>query len=147
MKGVALKIGLDTSCIVQLITEGGEFHERTFRAFKELQRDGARLVVAHNALLESFSVLTRSPEPFKTEPLAAERLLFDNFGAAIIAGLAPAEAWVAIRHTISRGFWGGRIYDAAIALATFEAGARLLLTWNVKHFHSVAPFGLEVREP
>ena len=71
----------------------------------------------------------------------------DSLPEAIRLQLKLPDRWTAIRHTLSCGFWGGRIYDAAIALATFEAGARLLLTWNVKHFHAVAPFGLEVREP
>ena len=74
-------------------------------------------------------------------------MLYESFGKATIAPLRPGSGWDIIRFTLSHGFWGGRVYDTAIALATFEAGARLLLTWNVKHFHAVAPFGLEVREP
>jgi predicted nucleic acid-binding protein len=142
-----LKIGLDTSCIVPIVVDGSDFHQRTYLAYDELKRNGAEFVIANNALLEAFSVLTRSPDPFKTAPAEAERLLHRNFDDATIAGSAAGVAWAAIRHTISRGYGGSRVYDAAIALATYEAGARLLLTWNVRHFHSVAPVGLEVREP
>lgn len=56
-------------------------------------------------------------------------------------------AWDTIHHTLRRGFAGARVYDAVIALAAYEAGARLLLTWNVRHFISVALVGLEIRQP
>src|ERR1017187_3021578 len=108
---------------------------------------GAQFIVAEHALLESFSVLTRSPEPVRTLPGVAERLLHENFDGCIVGSRDPGAAWTAIRHTISRGHYGGRLFDFLIALASYEAGARLLLTWNVKHFQSIAPAGLEVREP
>ena len=108
---------------------------------------GAEFIVAEHALLESFSVLTRSPRPVRTPPAAAERLLHENFDGCIVAARDPGASWAAIRHTISCGHYGGRLYDSLIALASYEAGARLLLTWNVKHFLSIAPAGLEVREP
>jgi len=142
-----LKIGLDTSFIVPLIAEPSEFHDRTWAAFQELREGGAEFVVTGHALLEAFSVLTRSPEPIKTLPREAERSLRDIFSNAIMTRFDQDDAWTAIAHTISRGYHGGRIYDAVIALATFEAGARVLLTWNVKHFLTIAPFGLEIREP
>jgi hypothetical protein len=69
------------------------------------------------------------------------------FFSATIAPLRAAMPWDFIRLMLARGFAGGRVYDTAIALATYEAGARLLLTWNVKHFHSIAPTGLEICEP
>jgi hypothetical protein len=49
--------------------------------------------------------------------------------------------------TVDRGFAGARVFDVAIALAAYEAGARFLLTWNVRHFISIAPVGLEIRQP
>ena len=41
---------------------------------------------------------------------------------------------------------GGRVYDAVIAFCVAEAGANVLLSWNVKHFAPIAPDTLEVRE-
>jgi predicted nucleic acid-binding protein len=144
---VKLKVGLDSSVIIQLLAKRSSHHSRSMAACDSLVTSGAEFVLTDHALLESFSVLSRSPAPIGVAPMDAERILYEGFGKATIAPLRPGSAWDTIRSTLSHGFWGGRVYDAAIALATFEAGARLLLTWNVKHLHSVAPFGLEVREP
>ena len=36
------------------------------------------------------------------------------------------------------------MYDALIAWCAADAGATVLLTWNLKHFAAIAPAGLEV---
>jgi predicted nucleic acid-binding protein len=76
-----------------------------------------------------------------------EELLADRCAGAIVAPMRPGLAWDAIRHTTARGRHGGTVYDSVIALAAHEAGASLLLTWNSRHFLSIAPHGLDVREP
>jgi hypothetical protein len=77
-----------------------------------------------------------------------ERILLENFSKnAETPNLAPSMIWSAIRETVLRDLGGGRVYDTTIAVSTFQAGATLLLTWNVKDFLSVAPAGLEIREP
>lgn len=92
--------------------------------------------------------MSRAPFPEGgLSPADVEQVLRNHFGKTQIAAIRPGLAWDTIRHTLAHGYWGGRVYDAAIALATYEAGARVLLTWNARHFHSVAPVGLEVREP
>lgn len=48
----------------------------------------------------------------------------------------------AIRQTLDRHHYGGRVYDAVIALSVYEPGARLLLTWDTRRFPSIAPGGL-----
>jgi hypothetical protein len=93
------------------------------------------------------SMLSRAPEPVGVPPTEAEQSLGEIFGSATVALLRSGAAWDTIRLTLSRGYWGGRVYDTPIALATFETGARLLLTWNVTDFISAAAAGLEVREP
>lgn len=142
-----MKVGIDSSVIVPLLALRSGNHQRARAAYDSLLQQGAEFVVTDHALLESFSVLSRSPRPYGATPLEAEDLLRRNFASTLIAPMRPGMVWDLIHLTLSRGFWGGRVYDAAIAMATFEAGARLLLTSNVKDFHSVAPVGLEVREP
>ena len=80
-------------------------------------------------------------------PRDAERVLAETFRQATLAPFHRGLAWNAIRHTLERNKWGGRVYDTAIALAVFDAGARLLLTWDVEDMRSIAPEGLEVRAP
>jgi predicted nucleic acid-binding protein len=142
-----LKVGIDSSVIVPLLNKGHSRHARAKAAYESLLGGGAEFLLTDHAILESFSVLSRAPEPIGIPRGEVEQALFESFGSAAIAPIRAGIAWDVIRLTLSRGFRGGRVYDAAIALATYEAGARLLITWNVKHFHSIAPVGLEVREP
>jgi predicted nucleic acid-binding protein len=142
-----LKVALDTNVLVQLLSAGAERHAQTRSSYHAHREGGAEFVLAENVLLEAFSVLSRSPQPLGIPPREAERLLTEHFHDAIIAPLKPGFAWEAMRHTMARGFWGGRVWDTVIAMAVYEAGARVLLTWNARHFHAVAPVGLEVREP
>ena len=142
-----MKVGLDTNILVELLTRNSVRHVSTRACYERHRKAGVEFVVTGHALLEAFSVLSRSPKPVGVPPLEAERLLREGFGNATIAPFGSGLAWDAIRHTLSQGYWGGRVYDAAIALSTYEAGARLLLTWNVRDLHAVAPVGLEVRQP
>ena len=140
-------MGLDSDVIIELVCEAGIRHKATHASYESLLANGAEFVVTDHALLEAFSVLSRSPAPVRVAPAQAERMLKQTLGSHRIAPIRAGLAWETIRHTVERGFLGGRVYDAIIALATYEAGASALLTWNVKHFLTVAPVGLEIRHP
>jgi predicted nucleic acid-binding protein len=142
-----LKVSLDTSVLVALLAKASERHSPTRACYQVHRKAGDQFVLTEHALLEAFAVLSRSPRPISMPPSLAREALLDHFRDAIIAPFRSGLAWDAMAHTLSRGHWGGRIYDAVIALSAFEAGARVLLTWNVRHFISVSPPGLEVRAP
>jgi len=142
------KFGLDTSCLVPLLAEWHTRHRQTVAAYQERLAAGQRVVIAAHALLECFAVLTRLPGPLRTTPQTALRILELWFGKGTeICGLSPQDCWSAMGELAGSGRGGGRVYDAVIARATGRAGASVLLTWNVSEFLSVAPPGLEIREP
>ena len=148
MRPARLKVGWDTSCLVPLlITEHG-FHGPTRAEWERLRAGDSQFVVSCHALLECFSVLTRMPAPYRRPPPVAERLLRDNFASqAEIPDLGPGLLWPWLQELAANGISGGSIYDAVIARSTFEAGAGVLLTWNLDDFLRVAPAGLEVLTP
>jgi len=148
MRPVGAKVGLDTSVVVPLLAAEHASHEKTRREVERLRQQQASIVVAPHALLESYSVLTRMPPPYRFSPEAAEQLLRDNFAdGAEVPGLAPESLWNWLQEFALKGISGGSIYDAVIARSTFEAGAGVLLTWNLDHFLRVAPAGLETLTP
>ena len=99
-------------------------------------------------MLECFSVLTRLPARLRIPPREAfERLrenLADNFH---VVGVDADACWLAMDEISARELRGGLIYDAIIARCCAQAGASVLLTWNVQDFVRVAPPGLAVRDP
>lgn len=148
MAGARLKVGLDTSYLVPLLAEEHIFHEPTRSEWERLKRQGVIFVVPCHALLECFSVLTRMPPPYRRAPGETERMLHENFARETeLPGVASDAVWTCVRELAAAGLGGGDIYDAVIARSSFEAGAAVLLSWNVKDFLRVAPSGLEVLTP
>ena len=142
-----MKVALDTSVVVELLSIGAPQHATTLACYKRHLAEGTEFVLSDHALIESFSVLSRAPKPYGLPPQDARRHLQAHFGGLPIASLERGYAWDVIRHILERGQWGGRVHDAEIAMASYEAGARLLLTWNLRDFLTVAPVGLEIRVP
>jgi predicted nucleic acid-binding protein len=142
-----LKIALDSSVLVDYLAKGAARHTVTRACYQRYRAEGAEFIVAEHAILEAFAVLSRSPQPIGMDAREAELVLWRDFGLATIAPVRTGIAWDTIRHTLARNHWGGRVYDAVIALSVFEAGATVLLTWNLRHFLTIAPAGLEVRQP
>jgi predicted nucleic acid-binding protein len=142
-----MKISLDADVVVEIVSKDSERHAVTFACYERHRQAGNEIILVENVLLEAFHVLSSAPKPTGVPPREAVQLLQYDFGDAITAPVRRGLAWDTIHHTLGRGFAGGRVFDAAIALAAYEAGARLLLTWNVRHFISIAPVGLEIRQP
>ena len=145
---MGLKFGLDTSCIVPLLSAGHAQHVPTREAYAARRRRAEQPVTPVHVLLEAFSVLTRSPAPLYVAPEQARALLAGNFfDIADVPGISPKVCWAALDEFSARSLGGGLLYDAIIAQCCADADAKMLLTWNVRDFLRVAPSGLEIREP
>jgi predicted nucleic acid-binding protein len=137
---------LDTSCVVPLLSSWHTFHAPTKQGYELRRARRERVVIPASALLQSFSVLTRMP--VRLLPQEARRLLEENFfEKAEIAGMPGDMVWKTIQDVSLREMGGGIIHDAVIAREALDAGASVLLTWNMKDFLRVAPPGLEIRQP
>jgi predicted nucleic acid-binding protein len=109
---------------------------------------GEQLALAAPALVEAYAVLTRLPAPHRLSPADALHLLADNFEKnAPTVALTPREYWLLMRVAPATSVYGGRIYDAVIAACARKAGARELLTLNLKHFESFADESLRITSP
>ncbi|MGH2758446.1 MAG: PIN domain-containing protein [Actinomycetota bacterium] len=101
-----------------------------FAAWHEAHEAARRVVSAGaglpaHAAIETYSVLTRLPEPFRFSPDTARTLILQNFtqpflllsdaGYRALAEIAPAVSII-----------GGAIYDGVIAATAKEAEATLL---------------------
>jgi toxin FitB len=143
-----VNIGVDTSCLVPLISSWHEHHGATLSSLEALKEQNHTLIVATHAVLECFSVLTRLPERIRITPREASERLFENIAQNFqMVGVDPDTCWSAVRHLSYRDLRGGLIYDAIIAHSCASAGATVLLTWDVQDFLRVAPPGLTIQEP
>jgi predicted nucleic acid-binding protein len=143
-----VKIALDSSFLIALVCDWHDHHPRTVRSYQHwLDRDSQIVIPAH-AILECYSVLTRIPAPYRLPADIARDVIEGNFAQrAAIVGIKAGAIWDLLNTVTRHGVGGGQVYDALIAWCAVEAGATVLLTWNRKHFASIVPPDLEVREP
>lgn len=84
----------------------------------------SRVAIAHT-LAESYSILTRSPVPFRLSPKQAWQLLEEAFPNEPLSLSGQGYRRV-LRLTSERGIAGGAIYDCLIAQTALEADALLV---------------------
>ncbi len=112
-------IVLDTSLVIAAFAPWHEHHAAGLGA---TAKDPA--LAAHTAL-ESYSVLTRLPEPFRAQPEVAAEYLSVTFPTQRL-GLGMDEQAELPQRLAHLDVAGGPVYDALIALTAKAAGAELL---------------------
>jgi len=143
-----VRIALDSSYLIALLCDWHAQHQRTLGSYQHWCDRGAQIVLPVHAILECYSVLTRIPAPYRLTPAIVSQTLDDSFAlTALVAGVKAGGVWERIGDFSRLGFGGGQVYDALIAWCAADAGATVLLTWNLKHLAAVAPPSLSVREP
>ncbi len=109
----------DSSVVIAAFAGWNQHHEAAIEALGD-----ARDLVAH-ADLESYSVLTRLPEPFGAEPqLVAEYLQRDFPGKRMV--LPESERRGLVARLAGLSIAGGAVYDAMVAVTAAHHGYRLL---------------------
>jgi len=129
-------IAVDTSVVVAGLSPWHERHE-TCRTVLDERPD----IVGH-ALIESFSVLTRLPAPYRVPPALASELLTVNFAAPLMMTSNQLALFV---ETLPQ--WrviGGAVYDALIAATARDADATLL-TLDLRASRTYLAIGADAR--
>ena len=106
------------------------------------------MISATPALIETYSVLTRLPSPYRVPAAFCLAVLERNFiRDATVVALAGDAYLDLLRRAAEGGIAGGRIYDAVIAACGLAAGADALLTFNDRHFLPFAGQGMAIVVP
>jgi predicted nucleic acid-binding protein len=109
----------DSSVVIAAFATWNEYHEAAVEALGD-----ARDLVAH-AELETYSVLTRLPEPQRAAPgLVAEYLRKDYSGKRL--SLPDASRSGLIDRLAGLKIAGGAVYDALVGATAAHHGYRLL---------------------
>lgn len=111
-------IAVDTSVAIPLLVQTHLAHAAVVRWW-----DGQVLALSGHACAETYSVLTRLPGDLRVAPRDAARLMNERFAPPL---LLRSDLAGHIPDVLSdRGIAGGAVYDALVALAAAEHGARL----------------------
>jgi predicted nucleic acid-binding protein len=104
-----------------------------------------RTLTAWHCCLEFYAVATRLPEEFRLSPADAGRLLQEELlGRLRVADLPRGARLQFVGDAVRERVAGGRFYDAHIAEVARRAGARLVVTDNVRHFSALRAHGIRV---
>jgi predicted nucleic acid-binding protein len=104
-----------------------------------------RTLTAWHCCLEFYAVATRLPEEFRLSPADAGRLLEEELlGRLRVVDLPVGARLEMVRDVVRERVAGGRLYDAHIAETARRAGARLVVTDNVRHFSVLRAHGIHV---
>jgi predicted nucleic acid-binding protein len=127
------------------------WHQHHERAATEIERrlnQGEEMVIAAPALVETYSVLTRLPQPRRLPSSTAVALIEDNFvSRGTVIALDDAAYRALLHRAVTEDTRGGQIYDAVIAACARTANASTLLTFNERHFRRFGGQGLSIVVP
>ena len=139
----------DTSCMVAAVCGWHVEHEAAVREIKTRLARGESLVLAAPSLVEAYAVLSRLPPPRRLTPAASWELIRASFvdGAAKVVALEVGDYKRLLEEGAARAVAGGAIYDAIIVACAVAARAEVILTFNERHFHPLAPPGIRVVVP
>ena len=110
---------VDTSVAVALSTV-----DREARAACRVLVEGRRLGLSGHAAFETYSVLTRLPEPSRRTGEAVSTLLSRNFPHTVF--LDPATTSDLLIRLPAVGITGGSVYDALVGACAAQAGVPLV---------------------
>ncbi len=125
---------LDTNCLVAAVCSWHGHHEATRREIERRHAARQELILSAHSFAETFSVLTRLPEPHRLSPEDALALIEANWGETRLVALTATDYRVALRRCRDVSIGGGAVYDALIAACARKARVSTLVTWDVADF-------------
>ena len=143
-----MKFSVDSNYLICLLQSWNPHHQATLADLDRRLNARHLLHLIPHTLLETFSVMTRMPEPFRKPPALVNELMTLNFRDFPLIDVPPSEeAWRLIADLAQKGLGGGQTYDRWIARSAHHGGMRQLVTWNAKHFEPHDLRGLEIVSP
>lgn len=143
-----MKFTVDSNYLICLLQSWNSLHPATLEDLECRLNQGQLLHIIPHTLLETYSVMTRMPDPFRKPPSIVQELMSSNFREFPLTAIPASEdAWLLLAELGQRGLGGGQTYDRWIAYSAHQSGMRALVTWNVKHFQPNTFAGLEIVRP
>jgi predicted nucleic acid-binding protein len=136
----------DTSCLVAAVCSWHEHHSATVEELIRRAKRREEMVMAAPALLETYSVLTRLPPPYRLRPGDALAVMEGSWARAEVVALSGTEIWSLLHGLPDSGIAGGSTYHAVVAACARKGRVEVILTWNVADFERVTE-GIEVTSP
>jgi len=127
----------DTSVLVAAGQVTHVHHERSFTRLTAASK--TRSACSLHTFAEVYATMTAIPHKPALPP--EQVMLFiqslENRLTPIV--LNVEEYLYALEKVAARGLTSGKIYDALLLACAAKSQAHVIYTWNLKHFHAIAP--------
>lgn len=131
-----MKAFLDTSVLVSAFWGDHANHESSLRVLAVASPANAACSV--HSLAELYSTLTRLPVRPLLSPGQVIPFIEDLPKRLSLISLSDAEYLSTIRQVAERNRPGGLIYDALLLASARKSKAKIIYTYNLKHFRELA---------
>lgn len=132
-----VKVFLDTSILIAANDIDHERHVESQPLLEAATRQNC--ACAAHSLAETYANLSIVKGGRKQRPETAYRLVEQIASRMLVVGLSPEEYLATIQEAAELRISGGTIYDALLLKCARKVHAERIYTWNVRHFHLVAP--------
>jgi predicted nucleic acid-binding protein len=132
-----LKEFFDTSVLIAAFWRGHANHDASIRQFATADKNHSSC--ATHTLAEVYATMNALPVKPLIPPEQALLFVGEVRDRLSLVSLEPEEYYDTIRKAADRGLMSGRIYDALLVSCAAKSKAEVIYTWNLKHFHSIAP--------
>src|SRR5881396_2592682 len=127
----------DTSVLVAAFWGGHVHHPPSVKRFAAAEK--RRSACGIHSLAEVYAVMTALPVKPMIPPEQVLLFVEEVRDRLTLVSLTSEEYFATIQRTAARGFSSGRVYDALLLACAAKVGARTIYTWNLKHYHALAP--------
>ena len=132
-----MKEFFDTSVLIASFWGGHVHHQASVARLGAANKKQSACGV--HSLAEVYAVMTALPVKPLIPPEQALLFVEEVRNRLNLVSLNGEEYFAAIERTAARAFGGGRVYDALLLACAAKSGARTIYTWNLKHYHALAP--------
>lgn len=127
----------DTSVLIAAFWGGHANHEASIQQFAKAEKKHSSC--AAHTLAEVYATMTALPVKPLIPPEQVLLFVEEIRKRLSLVSLEPEEYYESLQRAADRGLTSGRIYDALLMSCAAKAKAEVIYTWNLKHFHSIAP--------
>lgn len=127
----------DTSVLIAAFWGGHANHGASIKQFATADKKHSSC--AAHTLAEVYATMTALPVRPLIPPEQVLLFVEEVRKRLRLVSLEPEEYYETIRRAADRGLTSGRIYDALLMSCAAKSKAEIIYTWNLKHFHSIAP--------
>src|SRR5260370_41643537 len=132
-----MKEFFDTSVLIAAFRGGHIHHVPSLKRFAAAEKTLSACGI--HSLAEVYAGMPALPVKPMIPPEQAVLFVEEVRNRLTLVSLSAEEYFTTIQDTATRGFTGGRIYDALLLACAAKYKAQAAYTWNLKHYQSLAP--------